>query len=57
MPSKHPLKSPSSQLAELQISLIECLVPSDKDKAWIQIANFQRTAVRLKKRTPIADMH
>ena len=49
--------SPSSQLAELQISLIECLVPSDKDKAWIQIANFQRTAVRLKKRTPIADMH
>ena len=49
--------SPSTKLTELQIALIECLVPSHKQTAWIQIANLTQNAVKLSRKTPIADIH
>ena len=48
--------SRSSQFTDTQISLVECLVPSNKEIAWIQIANFIQTAVRLHKWTPISEV-
>ena len=50
------LLSPSTKLTELQIALVECLVPPDKDTAWIQIANFTTNSIRINRHTPIADM-
>ena len=49
--------SPSTKLTELQIALIECLVPSHKQTAWVQIANLTQNAVKLSRKTPIADIH
>ena len=49
--------SPSPKLTELQIALIECLVPSNKSSAWVQIANFTQKAIKISRRTPIAEIN
>lgn len=49
--------SPSTNLTELQIAMLECLVPSRKSNTWVQLANFTQNAVKISRRTPIADIY